>query len=96
MNRALEKRLRRLEASTGRTLVRVVTIYSRTPEQAAGELERLKVNGEASGRDLVINLTGYDGATRSDIGNMPAVMRAVDAKTPLPAWISAPYRAAGS
>jgi hypothetical protein len=75
---------------------RVVTIYSRTPEEAAAELERLKANGEASGRDLVVNLTGYDGATRSDIGDvgMPAVIRAVDGKTPLPA-ISAPYRAAG-
>jgi hypothetical protein len=98
MNRALERRLRRLEASTGEALGRVVTIYSRTPEEAAGELARLKANADASERDLVMNLTGYDGPTRSDISGVDMLdsVRAVDGNTRgSPAPISAPYRAAG-
>ena len=98
MNRALEQRLRRLERSTGRTLACVVTIYSRTHEEAAGELARLNANGEASERDLIINLTGYDGPTRSDISgiDMLTVMRAVDSKTRgTPVRVCAPYRAPG-
>jgi hypothetical protein len=97
MNRALEHRLRRLETSTGRKSARVVTIYSRTPEEAAGELARLKANGEASERELVITLTGYEDPPRSDVSGVDEspVMRAVDGTTRgLPTRISAPYRAA--
>jgi hypothetical protein len=83
MNRGIENRLRRLEATHRGGRARVVTIYSGTREEAAAEWARLKVAGEASPGDVVITLTGYPGPVRSNVDRVDmAAVHAVDGTAP--------------